>query len=87
MGKEKKSPYLEFAEVMTSVVNDMKVIIEKTNKAFRILETMPDPVTEQDQAIRCVIDGTSEILMGSLGHILKVLEYYEIAKYAVKRNV
>lgn len=87
MGKVKNHLYLEFAEIMTSVVNDMKVISEKTNKAFRMLETMPDPVTEQDKAFRCVIDGTSEILIGSLGHILKVLEYYEMAKYAVKRNV
>ena len=86
MGKEKKSPYLEFAEVMTSVVNDMKVIGEKTNKAFKMLETMPDPVTEQDEAIRSVIDGTSEILMGSLENVLKVLEFYEIAKYAVKNK-
>ena len=87
MAKEKTSSYMEFAEVMTSVVNDMKAISEKTNKAFRMLETMPDPVTEQDEAIRCVIDGTSEVLMGSLENVLKVLEYYEIAKYAVKRNV
>lgn len=63
MGKEKKSPYMEFAEVMTSVVDDMKVISEKTNKAFKMLETLPDPVTDQDEAIRCVIDGTSEVLM------------------------
>jgi hypothetical protein len=87
MGKEKKSPYLEFAEVMTSVVDDMKVISEKMNKAFKMLETLPDPVTDQDEAIRCVIDGTSEVLMGSLENVLKILEYYEIAKYAVKRNV
>jgi hypothetical protein len=85
--KKKKSPYMEFAEVMTSVVDDMKVISEKTNKAFKMLETLPDPVTDQDEAIRCVIDGTSEVLMGSLENVLKILEYYEIAKYAVKRNV
>lgn len=86
MGKEKKSPYLEFAEVMTSVVGDMKVISEKTNKAFKMLETLPDPVTDQDEAIRCVIDGTSDVLMGSLENILMVLEYYEMAKTAVKRK-
>lgn len=36
MGKEKSSAYMEFAEVMTSVVDDMKVISEKTNKAFKM---------------------------------------------------
>lgn len=86
MGKEKKSPYMEFAEVMTSVVDDMKVISEKTNKAFKMLETLPDPVTDQDEAIRCVIDGTSEVLMGSLENVLMILEYYEVAKTAVKRK-
>lgn len=86
MGKEKKSPYLEFAEVMTSVVDDMKVISEKTNKAFKMLETLPDPVTDQDEAIRCVIDGTSEVLMGSFENVLMILEYYEVAKTAVKRK-
>lgn len=77
---------MEFAEVMTSVVDDMKVISEKTNKAFKMLETLPDPVTDQDEAIRCVIDGTSEVLMGSLENVLMVLEYYEVAKTAVKRK-
>lgn len=86
MGKEKKSPYMEFAEVMTSVVDDMKVISEKTNKAFKMLETLPDPVTDQDEAIRCVIDGTSDVLMGSLENVLMILEYYEVAKTAVKRK-
>ena len=86
MGKENKAPYLEFAEVMTSGVDDMKVISEKTNKAFKMLETLPDPVTDQDEAIRCVIDGTSDVLMGSLENILMGLEYYEMAKTAVKRK-
>lgn len=86
MGKQKKSPYLEFAEVMTSVVDDMKVISEKTNKAFKMLEKLPDPVTDQDEAIRCVIDGTSDVLMGSLENVLMILEYYEVAKTAVKRK-
>lgn len=86
MGKEKSSAYMEFAEVMTSVVDDMKVISEKTNKAFKMLETLPDPVTDQDEAIRCVIDGTSDVLMGSLENVLMILEYYEVAKTAVKRK-
>ena len=86
MGAKKKSSYMEFAEVMTSVVDDMKVISEKTNKAFKMLETLPDPVTDQDEAIRCVIDGTSDVLMGSLENVLMILEYYEVAKTAVKRK-
>ena len=77
---------MEFAEVMTSVVDDMKVISEKTNKAFKMLETLPDPVTDQDEAIRCVIDGTSDVLIGSLENVLMILEYYEVAKTAVKRK-
>lgn len=86
MGAKKKSSYMEFAEVITSVVDDMKVISEKTNKAFKMLETLPDPVTDQDEAIRCVIDGTSDVLMGSLENVLMILEYYEVAKIAVKRK-
>lgn len=86
MGKEKTSSYMEFAEVMTSIVDDVKRISEKTNKAFNMLETLPDPVTDSDEAIRLTIDNTSEILMGSLENVLKVLEYYEMAKYAVERK-
>ena len=85
--EKKKLTYEEVAETMSELVVDVNVnvISEKVSGILNRVNELQEPGNVKEQAVLELLMGTSEIVIGSLDHILKVCEMYEKSKYVVRR--
>ena len=84
--EKKKLSYQEVAETMSELVVDVNVISEKVSGILNRVNELQEPGNVKEQAVLELLMGTSEIVIGSLDHILKVCEMYEKSKYVVRKN-
>ena len=84
--EKKKLSYQEVAETMSSLAVDVNLISLKVVGILDRVNELPGPKNVKDLAVLELLNGTSEIVVGSLENILKVCEMYEKSKYVVRKN-
>lgn len=84
--EKKKLSYQEVAETMSGLVVEVNVILEKVSGILNRVNELQEPGNVKEQAVFELLNGTSEIVAGSLENILKVCEMYEKSKYVVRKN-
>lgn len=84
--EKKKLSYQEVAETMSSLAVDVNLISLKVVGILDRVNELPEPKNVKDLAVLELLNGTSEIVVGSLENILKVCEMYEKSKYVVRKN-
>lgn len=84
--KNKKLTYQEVAETMSGLAVDVNLISLKVVGILDRVNELPEPKNVKDLAVLELLNGTSEIVAGSLENILQVCEMYEKSKYVVRKN-
>ena len=82
----KKLTYQEVAETLSGLVKDVNVISEKVSAVMNRVNELPEPSNVKEEAVFQVMMNTTEIMIGSLDHILQICMMYEKSKYVVRKN-
>ena len=85
MGSKKLS-YQEVAETMSGLFVDVQAISDKFSAVMNRVNELPEPSNVKEEAVFQVMMNTTEIMIGSLDHILQICLMYEKSKYVVRKN-
>ena len=84
--EKKKLSYQEVAETMSGLFVDVQVISDKFSAVMNRVNELPEPSNVKEEAVFQVMTHTTEIMIGSLEHILQICLMYEKSKYVVCKN-
>lgn len=76
MGNEKLT-YQEVAETMSGLFVDVQAISDKFSAVMNRVNELPEPSNVKEEAVFQVMMNTTEIMIGSLEHILQICMMYE----------
>ncbi len=82
----KKLTYQEVAETMSGLFVDVQAISDKVSAVMNRVNELPEPSNVKEEAVFQVMMNTTDIMIGSLDHILKICMMYEKSKYVVRKN-
>ena len=84
--KQKEHTYMEVAEIMSSMIEELQQISNKTEKAFKIVDKLNEPKSVKEQAIEQVIITTTPAFTKAVEVMLSVIELYTKSKYVIGKN-
>lgn len=83
---DKKLTYEEVAETMSGLFVDVQAISDKVSAVMNRVNELPEPSNVKEEAVFQVMMNTTEIMIGSLDHILQICMMYEKSRYVVRKN-
>lgn len=81
--EKKKLSYEEVTETMSGLFVDVQAISEKFSAVMNRVNELPEPSNVKEKAVFQVMLNTTDIVIGSLDHILQVCLMCEKSKYVV----
>lgn len=84
--EKKKLSYQEVVETMSGLFVDVQAISDKFSAVMSRVKELPEPSNVKEEAVFQVMLNTTDIVIGSLDHILQVCLMYEKSKYVVRKN-